>query len=74
MVLMADGEIDRAISVLKENARTHPRSWRAQTSLAEAYWNRNDKDNAVKHYREALELAPDDELKQMIREILTRLE
>jgi len=72
MVLMADGEIDRAISVLKEHVRTHPNSLRAHTSLAEAYWNRNDRANAIREYEKALALAPDN-LKETIREIIERL-
>ena len=46
-----------AIEVLKLNVETFPRSANTYDSLAEAYLNSGDKENALKHYEMALQKA-----------------
>ena len=50
---------DRAIEIFARNVAASPKSWKAHDSLAEAYAAKGDKDEARKHYKHALEMAPE---------------
>ncbi|MEE2778406.1 MAG: tetratricopeptide repeat protein [Acidobacteriota bacterium] len=50
---------DRAIEIFARNVPASPKSWNAHDSLAEAYAAKGDKDEARKHYKHALEMAPE---------------
>lgn len=73
-ILMADGETDRAISVLKENLRKNPDSWRAHTALADAWLQKNEKKEALSLYRQALALTDDDKVAAIIRAIIDEIQ
>ena len=73
-ILMADGETDRAISVLKENLRKKPESWRAHTSLADAYLQKNEKQAALELYHAALKVTDDPRVAAIIRAIMDEIQ
>jgi hypothetical protein len=56
--LIAAGRLDQAIEVFKLNAAAFPRSANAWDSLGEAYRTRGDREAAIRSYRKALELDP----------------
>jgi tetratricopeptide (TPR) repeat protein len=50
--------LDDAITVFKLNTEAYPDSANAFDSLAEAYGRRGQREEAIKHYERALQLAP----------------
>ncbi|HET6255322.1 MAG TPA: serine hydrolase [Puia sp.] len=52
-------KLDAAIAVFTQNTEDHPGSWNVWDSLAEAYMDKGDKDQAVKYYEKSLQLNPD---------------
>jgi hypothetical protein len=72
-LLMADGETDRAISVLKENLRKNPESWRAHTALADAFLQKNEKDAALELYEAALTVTDDQRVTAIIHAIMDEI-
>ena len=63
------------IEIFKLNAELHPSSWNAFDSLAEAYYEKGDKQKALELYRKSLELNPENENgKKFIERIENRTE
>ncbi|MCB0395696.1 MAG: DUF2911 domain-containing protein [Flavobacteriales bacterium] len=71
--LMGLGQVDEALSVFQDNVKKNPKSWNVYDSLAEAYGNKGDKANAIKNYKKALEMAPENQ-KARIQGILDDLQ
>jgi predicted Zn-dependent protease len=59
--LLWRNRIDRAITLLEQNAAAHPDSWNAYDSLAEAHVLNGDLARALVNYTLAARLAPDGE-------------
>lgn len=57
--LMQAEESDQAIAVFQTNLKTHPTSWNAHDSLADAYLKAGNKEMARQHLEKALQLKPD---------------
>lgn len=72
--LMALGETDRAIEVLKRNVERHPNVWFVYDSLGEAYVRKGDAKKAAENYRKALSMVRDERQQNRIRGILANLE
>jgi Protein of unknown function (DUF2911) len=70
--LLQQKEIDKAIEIFKINIDKHPDSWNVYDSLAEAYGNKGDKENAVKNYKLASAKAPANQ-KQRIEKAIENL-
>lgn len=68
------GEIDRAISMFEHNTKTYPKSWNVWDSLGEAQAAKGDKKSAIKNYKKALSMAPDENQKERITQIISGLE
>jgi tetratricopeptide (TPR) repeat protein len=69
-VWMQMGHMSEAIEVLKLNAEAFPLSFKAHHSLAEAYMEVGDTNNAIKSYERSLKLDPDnDRVKQVMNEL-----
>ncbi len=61
-------DVDLALNVFRLNTVAYPESFNTWDSLAEAYMEKGDNDNAVKYYRKSLELNPDNtNAKRMIQ-------
>lgn len=56
--LLERNRLDDAITVFKLNTEAYPDSANAFDSLAEAYGRRGQREEAIKHYERALQLAP----------------
>ncbi|MFC1724449.1 alpha/beta fold hydrolase [candidate division KSB1 bacterium] len=55
------GKTDDAVNLFKLNVLAYPGSWNAYDSLAEAYMTKGDNENAIKYYKKAIELNPDND-------------
>lgn len=53
--------LDGAFEIFKLNAELHPDSWNAYDSLAEAYFEKGEKQKALELYKKSLELNPGNE-------------
>jgi len=53
--------LDGAFEIFKLNAELHPNSWNAYDSLAEAYYEKGEKQKALELYKKSLELNPGNE-------------
>jgi glyoxylase-like metal-dependent hydrolase (beta-lactamase superfamily II) len=53
--------LDGAFEIFKLNAELHPNSWNANDSLAEAYYEKGEKQKALELYKKSLELNPGNE-------------
>jgi tetratricopeptide (TPR) repeat protein len=62
---MAQGNLEEALSVLKENVKKYPQSWNVYDSLAECYQEQDKKKEAVKYYKMALKKAPANQNKRI---------
>jgi CubicO group peptidase (beta-lactamase class C family) len=51
--------LDDAIAVFLQNTEDHPASWNVWDSLAEAYRDKGDKQQAIRYYEKSLQLNPD---------------
>ncbi|MCB0430096.1 MAG: DUF2911 domain-containing protein [Flavobacteriales bacterium] len=71
--LMGLKKFDDAITVFAMNTKKHPESWNVWDSLADGYDNKGDKANAIKYYKKAHDMAPDNQ-KPRIKSILDRLQ
>jgi glyoxylase-like metal-dependent hydrolase (beta-lactamase superfamily II) len=60
-LLQQQKQVDGAILLFELNAELHPGSWNAYDSLAEAYYEKGDKQKALKFYQKSLELNPNSE-------------
>ena len=49
---------DDAIEVFRQNTDDFPQSWNVWDSLAEAYMDKGDKEQAIKYYEQSLVLNP----------------
>lgn len=56
--LINQGQIDKAIEILKLNTQKHPESANAWDSLGEAYVTKGDKQNAIANFKKSLSLNP----------------
>lgn len=56
--LMAGGQLQAALEVLKLNAESYPGSWNVYDSLAEAYMNLGEFDRAIELYEKSVEMNP----------------
>ncbi len=52
---------DGAFQIFQLNAELHPGSWNAFDSLAEACYEKGDKQKALEHYKKSLQLNPENE-------------
>ena len=67
---LQDKSINEAIIVFQENTKLFPEDANSWDSLGEAYFNKRDKNNALKAYTKALELDPNSEsAKKMIEKL-----
>lgn len=67
---LKDKLIDNAIAVFQENAKLFPNDSNSWDSLGEAYFANQDKENALKSYKKALELdASSESAKAMIQKL-----
>ncbi|MHC4428022.1 MAG: alpha/beta fold hydrolase [Planctomycetota bacterium] len=57
--VMRAGMIDLAIDVFRLNTAAYPEAFNTWDSLAEAFMNKGDLEQAVKYYNKSLELQPD---------------
>ena len=73
-ILMADGETDRAISVLKENLRKNPESWGAPTAPAAADLPKNQKPEARELYRAPPKITEDQRVAAIIHAIMDEIQ
>jgi len=58
--LLGQKELEKAIEIFLYNIKRFPKSFNAHDSLAEAYMIMGDKEKAIKYYKMAVELNPDD--------------
>jgi dienelactone hydrolase len=65
------GREDEAVGVFELNVSLYPGSWRALDSLGEAYAGRGRTEDAVRSYKKALELNPEDRDAKAALETLT---
>ncbi len=56
--LVKQNRLDEAVEIFRFNLKTHPESWNAYDSLAEAYMIKGESDLAVLNYEKSLELNP----------------
>ncbi|QNL20824.1 DUF2911 domain-containing protein [Hyphobacterium sp. CCMP332] len=52
-------DVDAAIKVFQKNVKDYPESWNVYDSLAEAYQTKGNKKEAIKYYKKALSMAPE---------------
>jgi len=59
-----------AIEIFNLNVKMNPKSANAYDSLAEAYMNSGDTENAIRNYKKSLELNPDNtNAKEMLKKL-----
>jgi enterochelin esterase-like enzyme len=58
--LLGQKEIEKAVEIFSYNIERFPKSFNAHDSLAEAYMIMGDKEKAIKYYKMAVELNPND--------------
>ncbi|MNQ94438.1 Tail-specific protease precursor [compost metagenome] len=68
---LQDKQIDNALIVFQENIKLFPNDSNSWDSLGEAYFANQDKENALKSYKKALEL---DSGSESVKEIIQKLE
>jgi len=71
--LLQQKKTDEAIAMFRKNVKDHPTSWNCYDSLAEGLEAKGDKKGAIENYSKALSMAPDENNKKRITDILTRL-
>jgi tetratricopeptide (TPR) repeat protein len=70
--LMGMDNLIGAQEIFEQNAKAHPDSWNCWDSLAECYLLQGDKKNALKYYKKALGIAPDNQ-KDRIEGIISNI-
>lgn len=75
--LMRLGKLDSALVVFRRNTLDHPDSANVWDSLAECYLRKGDKEDALKYYKKAFEMDPEnknakDQAEKLEKEIGTR--
>jgi CubicO group peptidase (beta-lactamase class C family) len=61
---------DEAIALFEQNTQDFPQSWNVWDSLAEAYADKGDKNQAIKNYEKSLQLNPDNKNgKEMLKKL-----
>jgi tetratricopeptide (TPR) repeat protein len=71
--VLSDGKKREAIDIFMINTQDYPESWNAWDSLAEAYMENGDIEQAIKNYEKSLELNPaNDNAREMLRRIRSR--
>jgi tetratricopeptide (TPR) repeat protein len=68
-LLMSQKKNDEALSIFKNNVEKYPDNWNVYDSLGEAYNNFGNKNESIKYYKLALDIAPENQ-KQRIEDIL----
>jgi pimeloyl-ACP methyl ester carboxylesterase len=58
---LLNGKVKESIDIFRLNVLGYPGSWNAYDSLAEAYMQNDDNENAIKYYKKSIELNPDNE-------------
>jgi CubicO group peptidase (beta-lactamase class C family) len=58
-VLLGMKRLDDAIAFFTQNTEDYPQSWNVWDSLAEAWMDKGDKEQAIKDYEKSLQLNPD---------------
>lgn len=71
--LLWRARIDDALDLLRYAVSTHPDSWNAHHSLAEAFEHKGEFAMAIAHYREALNRVDDDNQRRIIERRLVSL-
>lgn len=71
--LLNQGKHDKAIEVLAMNTKKYPNSPNAWDSLAEAYFTKGDKANAIKNFKKSLTLNPPEAVKANSEKFLKQL-
>lgn len=71
--LLGQRKVDEAIALFQRNARTHPESWNAYDSLAEALALKGDKVQAIANYRRAYEMVKQEAQRTRIQGELDKL-
>jgi hypothetical protein len=71
--LLQQGKTDEAIALFRQNTRNYPRSWNTFDSLGEALAAKGDIKGARASYEKALAMAPDEQQRARIRQILAGL-
>jgi Protein of unknown function (DUF2911)/Tetratricopeptide repeat len=71
--LLGEGKHDKAIEILAMNTKKYPTSANAWDSLGEAYATKGDKPNAIKNFKKALSLNPDEPVKVNSEKFLKQL-
>lgn len=72
--LLGIGQHDRAIEMLTLNTEKHPESANCWDSLGEAYATKGDNKNAIKNFRKALTLNPNDATRANSEKFLKQLQ
>jgi tetratricopeptide (TPR) repeat protein len=62
---MAQGNLEEALAVFKENVKKSTDSWNVYDSLAECYQKQDKKKEAIKYYKIALKKAPANQKKRI---------
>lgn len=71
--VLSEGKKREAIDIFKLNTKAYPESWNAWDSLAEAYMENGDMEQAIKNYEKSLELNPaNDNAREMLRRIRSK--
>lgn len=70
--MLNKNKIDEALKIFELNVDRNPNSWNCYDSFAEALIKVNKKDEAIKNYKKALKLAPENQ-KERIEEMLKKL-
>ncbi len=67
--LLNKNKIDEALEVFKLNITRHSKSWNCYDSYAEALMRANKKEEAIRNYRKALKLAPENQKERIKKEM-----
>jgi tetratricopeptide (TPR) repeat protein len=71
--LLRQGKTDEAIAMFRKNTKDHPGSWNTWDSLGEALAAKGDIKGARASYEKALAMAPEEQQRARIRQILAGL-
>jgi tetratricopeptide (TPR) repeat protein len=71
--LLGVKKVDEAIALFQHNVKTHPDSWNAYDSLAEAYAMKGDKTQATALYRKAYDMTKAEDQRARIQGELAKL-
>lgn len=71
-LLMGQKKMNEALDIFKLNVKKYPESWNVYDSLAEALENSGNKKEAIKNYKIALTIAPENQ-QERIRNTIKKL-